>query len=261
MLRQRYGKKLVAGGQGKHAAWSEKDRQAWLADPKNADEIARVRAGGGGTSRHNGADTRDIVAGTISKAARWESEEHLNVGAVPNFHDYITGLVYAGGNANDPYRSGKDFRKRSANPNAALDEFCQLLMGHFQGEKGWAQRDSLMAYMTKFNIPFVYQRQDFPAKQVKERMIAIWRERKAEKTRRSQEVQKSFVVFRNPQGGGVAINAPDFWTATDRALQDMPGKFPNGIFGAQEGNGPKQWFTQPKTEVGTMPPRTTEQPA
>lgn len=267
LLRQRYGRKLVAGGQGKHSPWDEQKRQAWLADPKNAAEIARVKAGGSGSSRHNGADTKDIVAGTIGKASRWESEEHLNVGQLPNFHEYITGIVYAGGKAMDPHRSinasGKkvDFKKRSANVDASLDELANNLMGHFKGEAGFAQRDALMDYMTKFSIPFVYQRQDYPAKQVKDRMIAIWRERKAEKTRRSQEAQKSFVVFSNPQGGGVALSAPDFWTATDRALQEFPHRFLRGVFGAQEGNGPKQWFAQPKTQVGQMPPRTETQPA
>ena len=260
LLRQRYGKKLVAGGQA--IPWDEKRRQAWLADPKNADEIARIKSGSGShTSRIDGADTKDIVKGTIGKSSRWESEEHLNVGMVPNFHEYITGLVYAGGKAMDRFSSGKDFAKRSPSPDAALDELAQNLMVHFHGEAAWKQRDALIAYMTKFNIPFVYQRQDFPAKQVKDRMIAIWRERKAEKERRAKEEKKTFTVFRNPQGGGVVISAPNFWIATDRALQDFPHKFPDGIFGAQEGNGPKQWFTQPKTEVGTMPPRTTEQPA
>lgn len=248
LLRQRYGKKLVAGGQGKHAAWTEKDRQAWLADPKNAERIAAVKQGEQGTWRVNGAELGDIVRGTIGKSARWESEEHLNVGAVPNFHEYLTGLVYAGGAAHDPYRSGKDFKKRSANPTAALDEFCQLLMNHFKGEAGWKQRDSLIAYMTKFNIPFVYQRQDFPAKQVKDRMIAIWRERKAEKTRREQEVSKSFVVMWNPQGGGLTMSAPNAQVAADRALQDFPHKFPNGVFGVKDMDTQQvQMFPAPKT--------------
>lgn len=265
LLRQRYGKKLVAGGQG--LPWDEKKRQAWLADPRNAAEIERVKSGATGhTSRHDGADTHDIVRGTIGKANRWESEEHLNVGAVPNFHEYITGLVYAGGSKADPHRTtvaGKkiDFRTRSTNANASLDELAQLLMSHFVGEAGWKQRDALIQYMTKFNIPFVYRRQDFPAKQIKDRMIAIWRERKAEKERRSQEVQKTFTVIRNPQGGGVAIGAPDFWTATDRALQEFPHKFPNGIFGVNDhSTNETLWFTQPKTQVGTMPPRTEKQP-
>ena len=266
LLRQRYGKKLVAGGQGKHSPWDEQKRQAWLSDPRNAAEIERVRSGGQGTSRVNGADTQDIVRGTIGKSQRWESEEHLNVSSVPNFHEYITGLVYAGGSKSDPHRTTVnnkrvDFKKRGANADTGLDELCQLLMSHFVGEAGWKQRDALIQYMTKFNIPFVYQRQDFPAKQVKDRMIAIWRERKAEKERRSQEVQKTFTVIRNPQGGGVAISAPDFWTATDRALQEFPDKFPNGIFGVKDySNNETLWFTQPKTQVGTMPPRTSQQP-
>lgn len=260
LLRQRFGKKLVAGGQGKHSPWTEKKRQAWLADPKNAAEIERVKSGKTGhTSRTDGADTKDIIKGTIGQSQRWESEEHLNVGAVPNFHEYITGLVYAGGKVQDPHRTtvgGKkiDFQKRSANPDASLDELAQMLMVHFKGEAGWKQRDALMAYMTKFDIPFVYNRQDYPAKQVKDRMIAIWRERKAEKERRATEVSKGFTVIHNPQGGGVVISAPDMWTATDRALKEVPYRFRGGILGVKDfDSGKIIWFAQPKTKVGDKP--------
>ena len=255
LLRQKYGKKLVAGGQGKHAAWSEKDRQAWLADPANAERIDAVNRGEQGTWRHNGAEIGDIVRGTIGKSARWESEEHLNVGALPNVHQYITGIVYAGGKAHDPYRSGKDFKKRGTNQQGSLDELCQLLMSHFQGEAGWKQRDSLMAYMTKFNIPFVYQRQDFPAKQVKDRMIAMWRERKAEKSRREVEDQTGWLVVRNPQGGGLAVRGPsNMWTAAQQALTDYPNKLPNGIYGMRkDGDTEITWFTQPYTDTRQLP--------
>ena len=258
-LRQKYGKKLVAGGHGKHSPWDEKKRQAWLADPKNAAEIERVRAGGSATHRTDGADTKDIIQGTIGQSHRFESEEHLNVGAVPNFHEYITGLVYGGGKAQDIHRTqigGKriDFGKRSANAEASLDELAQMLMGHFKGEAGWKQRDALMAYMTKFDIPFVYNRQDYPAKQVKDRMIAIWRERKAEKERRAKEDSKMFSVIHNPQGGGVIIDAPDLWTATDRALQDVGYRFGGGVLGVKDHKANKTvWFDRAKTKVGDKP--------
>ena len=254
LLRQRYGKKLVAGGQGKHSPWSEKKRQAWLADPKNADQIAAAKKGEGGTWRHDGAEVGDIVKGTIGKSARWESEEHLNVGALPDVHKYLTGIVYAGGKAHDPFRSGKDFKQRSTSQQGSLDELCQLLMSHFQGQAGWAQRDSLIEYMTKFNIPFVYQRQDYPAKVVKDRMIAIWRERKAEKTRRAESDKTSWIAVRNPQGGGVAVNGPsNIWTAAQQVLKDMPEKFPNGIFGMKGPDGKTQWFTSPYTDPSLLP--------
>lgn len=259
LLRQRYGKKLVAGGQGKHSPWDEKKRQAWLADPKNADEIARVKSGASGsTSRQDGADTKDIVKGTIGQSQRWESEEHLNVGALPNFHEYVTGLVYAGGSKADPHRTvigskKVDFKSRGTNVDAGLDELAQLLMGHFVGEAGWKQRDALIAYMTKFNIPFVYRRQDFPAKQVKDRMIAIWRERKAEKERRSNEASRTFTVMSNPQGGGLVVSAPDMQTALDRALNEFPHKFPNGVFGIKDVTTQQvQMFAQPKKAAGSI---------
>lgn len=268
-LRQRYGKKLVAGGQGKHSPWDEKRRQAWLADPKNAAEIERVKSGGTGTSRTDGADTRDIIKGTIGQSHRWESEEHLNVGMVPNFHEYITGLVYAGGKNQDPHRTyigGKkiDFKKRSTDANASLDELAQLLMGHFVGEAKWKQRDALIAYMTKFNIPFVYKRQDFPAKQVKDRMIAIWRERKAEKERSAREDTATWTLFKNPQGGGIVVSGSE-WApkAAAEGLKRNPHSFPDGMYGMKNiKTGEVIWFQEvfkgqypaPKISMGV--PRT-----
>lgn len=247
-LRQTYGKKLVAGGQG--LPWNEKRRQDWLADPKNADEIVRIKAGRAGhTSRVDGADTHDIVRGTVGQANRWESEEHLNVGSVPNFHEYITGLVYAGGKAHDPHRTrigGKriDFRVRGANAVASLDELVLMLMDHFRGERGWKQRDALIAYMTKFNIPFVYNRQDYPATQVKDRMIAIWRERKAEKLRREKEDNTRWIAITNPQGGGLAVSGPsDIYAAATQVLKTYPDKFPNGMYGMKNSDsGKTTWF-------------------
>ena len=259
-LRQKYGKKLVAGGHGAQNPWDEKTRQAWLADPKNASEIARVKAGGGATHRIHGADTKDIIQGTTGQSHRFESEEHLNVGAVPNFHEYITGLVYGGGKVQDIHRTqirGKkiDFQKRSANAEVSLDELALMLMGHFQGEARWKQRDALIAYMTKFNIPFVYNRQDYPAKQVKDRMIAIWRERKAEKARQAEADMVSWIAINNPQGGGVAVRADkNIYRSAPKILNDMPDKFPNGMYGMKNlDTGKTIWFSRIFTGRYQMP--------
>ena len=248
LLHRVYGKKLTPGGQP--GAWDEKKRQAWLADPKNADTIERVKQGEK-SMRVDGASVEDIVAGTITKSQRWESEEHLNVKELAELHKYITGIVYAGGKAVDPIRSGAKFGHRSANAQSSLEEFASLLMNHFTGEKGWKLRDWLFDYMTKFNIPFVYRQQDFSAKAVKSKMFDLWKQRKAEKERRAAEDKKSFIVFRNEQGGGVSVSAPDLMTATDYALKDSPTKFPEGVFGASDISGKETvWFETPKTKVG-----------
>jgi len=245
LLRQRFGRRLQAGGQN---AWSEKERQAWLADPKNADIIKNPEQYSG--YRVNGTDVKDIIAGTIGSQKRWESEEHLNAKEVPNFHEYLTGLVYAGGKANGGLGSGNKFYKRGVDSSAGLDKLSDFLMGHFKGEAGFKQRDALVEYMTKFNIPFVYQRQDFPAKQVKQRMIELWRERKAERNRRAETDNTTWTMIKNPQGGGLIVTGPsNIYSAARQALNDYPHKFPNGILGAKKNNDPKiTWFQNPFTD-------------
>lgn len=245
-LYQKFGKKLKAGGQ---SAWSEKQRQAWLADPKNAQAIDDVKSGKmSGTLSINGADTKALVKGTSGLQSRWESEEHLDVGQVPEFHNYITGIVYAGGKVHDPHLTvDKDnkrlsFSKRGVDSQDALDNLASLLMSHFVGEAAWKQRDALIEYMTKFDIPFVFNRHDFPAKAVKTRMIELWRERKAERARREEEDKTSWVAMRNPQGGGVAFRGPsNKWKAAQQILKDLPNKFPDGIYGLSSGD-EKEWF-------------------
>lgn len=238
LLHQKYGKQLQAGGQEK--PWDEKRRQAWLADPKNKPYIDAVNAGKQVGNVIDGAAITDIVRGTIRQSSRWESEEHLNIDKIPNFHNYITGIVYAGGKSVDPMRGslgGKlvNTGSRSARPQDSLDELALLLMGHFKGDAGFAQRDALIDYMTEHNIPLVYQRQDFPAKAVKQRMIEKWRERKAERTRREQEDQTSWIFINNPQGGGVTSKGPSNpLKAARQAMQDLPHKFPNGMYGLRK---------------------------
>jgi hypothetical protein len=250
LLRQRFGRRLQAGGQN---AWTEPERQAWLADPKNSDKIRNPELYAG--TYINGASIKDIITGTIGSARRWESEEHLNVKEVANFHEYLTGLVYAGGNANKGLGSGNKFYKRGVDASAGLDELSKFLMGHFKGESGFKQRDTLIEYMTKFNIPFVYQRQDFPAKQVKQRMIELWRERKAERARRAETDKTSWIMVKNPQGGGLVVTGPsNIYKAARQALQDNPNKFPRGILGAHKINDPKiTWFQEPLTDPRYLP--------
>lgn len=249
-LRQKYGRKLQAGG---HAAMSEKERKAWLADPANAEIIEKVKKGEfRGTLRINGTNVQDIVRGTAGSAARWESEEWLLSEKLENLDQYITGIVYAGGEQTGLGR-GQDFTRRSAKPESALEELAKQLMAHFQGDAGWKRRDWLIDYMTERNIPFVYQRQDFPAKQVKSTMIAMWRERKAEKERRSKEDGVMWIVRDPLTGRGVTVTAPagNPALAAKRALSDNPAKYPNGIGSVEQGGTTWKFeepYTNPKLE-------------
>ena len=98
LLSRTYGGKLqpmgqMHGAQGTQSSWNEKTRQRWLKDPKNAKEIQRIKGGGYSYSSLNGASYSDIIAGTINKAKRWESEEVLHVPSIPDAMKYVTGIV------------------------------------------------------------------------------------------------------------------------------------------------------------------------
>lgn len=252
-LYQKYGRKLQAGGQ---SAMGEKERQAWLADPKNADTIEKVKKGEfRGTLRINGTDVQDIVKGTAGSAARWESEEWLMSEKLENLDQYISGIVYGGGEQTGLGQGASgQFTKRSTKPETALEDLAKQLMTHFQGDAGWKRRDWLMDYMTERNIPFVYQQQNFPAKQVKSTMINIWRERKAEKERRSKEDGVMWIARDALIGRGRTLTAPagDPVFAAKRALSDAEGRFPNGI-GKMEQGGTTWEFEEPYTDPKKEP--------
>jgi len=177
LLHQRYGKKLHPAG---HNKMSNGKIEKWLTDPANADTIADIQAGNQSGLSIGGVSVNDIVNGTVGQADRWESEEILDAESIPNFHEYLTGIVYAGGNKIPARGKRANYTNRNPNPNKALDDLANELMSHFRGESQWQQKDNLIAYMTQFNIPFVINQQDISAQAVKNRMIEIWREHKAE---------------------------------------------------------------------------------
>jgi len=180
LLHQRYGKKLHPAG---HNNMSTEKIDKWLADPKNASTIADIKSGGKSGLNISGVSVNDIVNGKVGQADRWESEEILDAESIPNFHEYLTGIVYAGGNKIPGRGKRANYTTRNPNPNKALDDLANELMSHYRGESQWQQRDNLIAYMTQFNIPFVINQQDISALAVKNQMIEIWRKRKAERNK------------------------------------------------------------------------------
>jgi hypothetical protein len=243
LLHRVYGKKLQAGGQlGKNYNPEEA-----LKDPKIASAVQDyLKYGDRGLARVNGVDIKDLAKGSAGANARWESEEWLFTDKVENLDKYITGIIYAGGNITDPKSK---YRKRNPNLSNALEDLALELIGNFSNKMDWEKRDWLMNYMNARNIPFVYQRQNFSAKQVKSKMFEIWKNRKEEKERRSKENPVIWIMIKNSQGGGISYSAPadDPIFAAKRALKDMPTMFPDGIFGAEmlDGNKNTWMFDKP----------------
>lgn len=227
-LRQKYGRKLQAGGQN---AMSDKERQAWLNDPANADVIAQVKQGKPVGTNYKGVSVKDLVLGTMGAATRWESEEWLLTDKLENLDQYVTGIVFAGGKHGEGMGRSREYGKRSAKADDALTGLANQLMGHWKGEKEWKVRDILFDYMMERNIPLVYQQQDFPVKQVKSKMVELWRERKAEKELRSKEDGVMWIAWDPVTNSGRTVTAPagDPVLAAKRALTDSPTKYPNGI--------------------------------
>lgn len=249
-LRQKYGRKLQAGGQN---AMSDKERQAWLNDPANADAIEKVKRGEKGGATYNGYSIDDVVRGTMGASKRWESEEWLLTDKLENLDQYISGIVYAGGKHGEGMGRDQEFRKRRVQADDALTDLAKHLMGHWRDKSEWKLRDVLFDYMTERNIPFVYQRQDFPARQVKSKMVELWRERKADRELRSKEDGVMWIVKPVDVNRRYTLKAPagDPVFAAKRALMDKPDIYPNGIESIEQGNNVYQFeepYKDPKTE-------------
>jgi len=244
-LRQKFGRKLQAGGQN---AISDKERQQWLNDPANAEVIDKIKQGGSSGETFKGIPVKQLVLGTVGANKRWESEEWLLTDKLENLDQYITGIVYAGGRRGEAIAGDQDHTKRSVKANDALTGLAQQLMVHWKGKKEWELRDILFDYMIKHGIPFVYQRQDFPAKQVRSKMFELGRERKSEKERRSKEDSVLWIA-RDSVSGGATVKAPadDPVLAAKRALTDNPRNFVTGIAKMQLASAlDKEWeFEEP----------------
>ena len=246
-LREKFGRKLHAGSQTR---WTEPQRQAWLADPANADIIDMVKSGKiRGSLNRGGADVKDIISGNISKTARWESEEWLDVDTLPDFHKYITGIVFSGGSGDQDY--SVNYGSRAVDVDENLDEFVAQLISHFNSPKMWPRRDALMKWMMENRIPFVYKRGDYGVRAVKNRMFEIIKQRKADKSAE----QFDYLATKNTAGGGIMTSAPtnDPIRAAQWILKNKPEKFPNGMFAITPSGGAEIQFREPYKNSRELP--------
>lgn len=242
LLSRDYGKKLQAGGQD--VGWNEKERQAWLSDPKNADEIEKIkRTGQGSGLQVRGVNSRDIVKGTITQTRRWESEEHLNVKSVPNVNKYITGIVIG-------EILGQEHSSLVVDADP-LTKLADVLIHLFAGDKTFKQRDWLLDSATKLNVPIIYKRKEFDPIEVKKRIIQLYSQRKKEREEEKLKTKQNFMFITNKAGGGFMFDASDIPAAFRELSKDF--KFKDRIiYGYSIGYDPKAektMFDKPGTPV------------
>jgi len=233
LLHRDYGKKLVAGG-APQRTWTAQQRADWLADPKNADEIEKVKADpkytGGGLSI-GGQSSPNIVRGTTSVRGRDEDEEHLMVSELDNLHRYITGIVITTNHG--AWGPGEE---RSARPSDAQEAMIDLMVRKFPGRNGFEERNKLIDYAIKFNIPFLYQRVEMPATELKNRIIKFYQQRKSDREKEAGLPMNVYTLLTNRQGGGTIVMARSIEAAIKDAQNRLWNKFPNGIIGYQTRN-------------------------
>ncbi len=239
LLSRDYGRKLQAGGQD--IGWDEKKRQAWLANPKNAREIEKVKQTGRGSgSRYDGADPEDIIKGTVRQSRRWESEEHLNVKNLPNLDKYITGIVIGSAPIGSKHFS------QEINPDP-LTKLADILINLFSGPKGFDQRNLFLDLANKLNVPIVYERKGYSPEQVKKRIIQLYSQRKKDRESEQAKAQNSFLIITSPAGGGIATSGSDI-NAAFKKLSINPKYRDIQIYGYSIGYGPdadKKMFDNP----------------
>jgi hypothetical protein len=240
LLTRDYGRKLQAGGQD--IGWDEKKRQAWLSDPKNADEIEKIKRTGRGSGLIiRGANPVDIVKGTIGQSRRWESEEHLNIQSLPNLNKYITGIVVS----DSPLGADSHF-VQSINPDP-VTKTADMLINLFSGPKGFDQRKWLLDTAIKLGVPLVYERKEFDPTEIKNRIIQLYSQRKKEREEEKNKPRQDFLIITNPGGGGTLVSGSDINSAIKK-LADEPKWRNKEIYGYQVGIGPggeKKKFDQP----------------
>jgi hypothetical protein len=240
LLTRDYGRKLQAGGQD--IGWDEKKRQAWLSDPKNADEIEKIKRTGRGSGLiTRGANPVDIVKGTIGQSRRWESEEHLNIQSLPNLNKYITGIVIS----DSPLGADSHF-VQSINPDP-VTKTADMLINLFSGPKGFDQRKWLLDTAIKLGVPLVYERKEFDPTEIKNRIIQLYSQRKKEREEEKNKPRQDFLIITNLGGGGTLVSGSDINSAIKK-LADEPKWRNKEIYGYQVGIGPggeKKKFDQP----------------
>jgi hypothetical protein len=102
----------------------------------------------------------------------------------------------------------------------------------FSGRSGFEERNKLIDYAIKFNIPFLYQRVEMPATELKNRIIKFYQQRKQE----AGLPKNTYTLLANRQGGGAMVIASSVEAAIKDAQNRLWNKFPNGIIGYQTRN-------------------------
>lgn len=241
LLRQQFGRRLKPGGQ---ISMSDKQRQAWLADPDNQQSIEFQKTQHRGTvTAKNGVDVGAAIRGDMGMKARWESEEHLDAKEIPNFKKYITGIVYAGGNMERGLLGGTDTDYQKRSTKDSIEQLAVLLAGHFSDKR--TLRDQLLDYMIKFDIPIVFQRKDYPAKAVKSAIIDYYRKRKQEREERNRP--RDWILYSDEAGDKkITVSTAYRHEAQVSALTDLKDKFPEGIWGYKDPDtGYEIWLKTP----------------
>ena len=101
-----------------------------------------------------GVNLADLARGTGGQASRWESEERVVANEIPNFSQYITGIVVPG-------KSSKGD-----------------LLTHMITKAGFELRNTIIDSAINLGVPIVFKRKDYDPNQLKQDIISFYRKRK-----------------------------------------------------------------------------------
>jgi hypothetical protein len=108
-----------------------------------------------------GVNLGDLARGTGNMASRWESEERVVADSIPNFSEYITGIVVP-----------------SKNPKADLLTHMLTSMGSNEGQQ---LRNEILDKAISLNVPIVYNRKDYDPNQIKNDIMDYQQRKKQER--------------------------------------------------------------------------------
>lgn len=106
----------------------------------------------------NGTSLVDIAKGTTQISSRFESEERVESESIPNFSQYITGIVIPNKKSNE--------------------DIISFLVNHFKGREGFETRNNILDSAIKLSVPIIYRRKEFDPKLVKSQVINFFQNRK-----------------------------------------------------------------------------------
>jgi hypothetical protein len=163
--------------------------------------------------------------GADRSKSRWESEEHLETHRLPNLHRYLTGFVLTKENG-----FSADSARRSSDSQHSEQDLVSWMIQQFPGREGFLTRNQIMDYAVKFNIPFVYQRVEMPAAQVRQAVIKYYVDRKAERAR----PQNSYTLQNNTKGYRITASSAE---AAIEWARENSHRFPTGLLAIQDADG------------------------